>query len=195
MSHTSKTNKNIINNTNYLFKKSEESKLSFSERSGVTRSTIYKILNGEIQNIQRSTVEKIANFFGVSVKLLEDFDIASIDYAGEISQGNNNPISVPVIQESETSESFKKTISQLIANHRTTYCYTEEKNIICIQLSEDKKPFYSKGELIFIKRHFKGTENEPLAILKDGKVTITEEIKPDDVLIGYVIEERMIEQI
>nr|WP_238526183.1 helix-turn-helix transcriptional regulator [Candidatus Hamiltonella defensa] len=44
-----------------------ETKASFSERSGITRTTIYKILEGKVNKVQETTLHKIASFFGFLV--------------------------------------------------------------------------------------------------------------------------------
>lgn len=190
-----KTKDNIVKNINYLIKSREESKLSFSEKSGVTRSTVYKILDGKIKNIQKGTVEKVANFFGVSVKLLEEHDIASIEESENNPDGNINPISVPIIKESQLHKKFSRKISQLIVECDNTYCYTNERNIICIKLESDKKPYYLRGEMLFIRRFFKGNDDELLVTIRNKNIEIKGEIISDDLLIGYIIEERVDEKI
>jgi transcriptional regulator with XRE-family HTH domain len=188
-----KVNDCIVKNTCYLIKSREESKLSFSERAGITRSTIYKIINGNVKKIQRGTVEKIADFFGVSVKLLEEYDIASIE-ASEVYPGENiNPVCVPVIPESEIADIYTQKISKLLVDHASTYCYTIEKNIICVKLHSHKALGYSLNELIFIRRFFSGEGKSPVAIIQNGNLIIKEKPSPHDCLLGYIVEERMYE--
>ncbi|HGJ5884419.1 hypothetical protein [Arsenophonus sp.] len=62
MLHQKKIKENIINNTKYLLKSREENRLSFSENTGITRSTVYKLLDGKITKSQERTIERIANF-------------------------------------------------------------------------------------------------------------------------------------
>lgn len=47
---------NIIKNIEYLMRTRGETKASFSNRSGLTRTTLYKILDGRVNNVQQSTV-------------------------------------------------------------------------------------------------------------------------------------------
>ncbi|QBY46393.1 helix-turn-helix domain-containing protein [Arsenophonus nasoniae] len=79
MLHQKKIKENIINNTKYLLKSREENRLSFSEKTGITRSTVYKLLDGKITKSQETTIERIANFFGVSVKMLESVNIEDLE--------------------------------------------------------------------------------------------------------------------
>lgn len=43
---------NIIKNIEYLMRTRGETKASFSNRSGLTRTTLYKILDGRVNNVQ-----------------------------------------------------------------------------------------------------------------------------------------------
>lgn len=47
---------NIIKNIEYLMRTRGETKASFSNRTGLTRTTIYKILDGRVNNVQQATV-------------------------------------------------------------------------------------------------------------------------------------------
>lgn len=66
---------NIIKNIEYLMRTRGETKASFSNRSGLTRTTLYKILDGRVNNVQQSTVNRISDFFGVSCEEIEDYDL------------------------------------------------------------------------------------------------------------------------
>lgn len=184
------TKENIIKNTAHLIKSREETKFSFSERSGITRSTIYKILNGEVKNVQKSTVEKIANFFGVSVKLLEEADISLIEASEKNFDKNANPLSIPILNESQVWHLYNREISKLITEHPITYCYTIENNIIAIRLEKEKEPFFNNGEIIIVRRYFKGRDEELLVALNDKNIEIKKTLQPTDELVGHIIEER-----
>lgn len=70
---------NIINNIEYLIKSRGETKASFANRTGVTRATLYKILEGKVSNVQHSTITRIADFFGVSCEVIENSDLEHIE--------------------------------------------------------------------------------------------------------------------
>lgn len=187
---------NIIKNTEYLIKSREgNNKLSFSERSGVTRSTVYKILNGKINNIQKGTVEKIADFFGVSVKLLEESDIAYLEATESDYDRNANPLGVPIINESLIHGLYQESISKLVVNFPLTYCYSNKKNVIGIRLEKDIPPYFIRGEILLVRRFFQGEDDELLVVANDNKIQIKERISPSDELIGHVIEERSSEKV
>lgn len=186
---------NIIKNTNYLIKSREENILNFSTRSGITRSTVYNILDGKVKNAQRSTIEKIADFFGVSVKLLEESDIASIEESECNPDGNANPISVPIIGERQVYDLYQASMSKLIVDFPTTYCYTQKRNVICIKLEREKKPFFLSGEFLIVRRFFRGNDNELLVVLNNKRIEIKQKVTPLDTLVGHIIEERSGEEI
>lgn len=59
-----RNNKNDYFRTNvrYLIKSRGETQVSLCAASGLTRTTIYNILEGRVSNVQQSTVRKISDF-------------------------------------------------------------------------------------------------------------------------------------
>jgi transcriptional regulator with XRE-family HTH domain len=184
----------IIRNTEYLLKKTNENKLSFSQKSGITRSTVYKLLNGEIKRSQTTTIEKIADFFGVTVEMLETIDIESLDISEKVFSydGNRNPVCVPVIPEKMSSSLITMKIGELLLDNNLTFCYSEHTNIICLLLDKDKPPFYEKGEKLFIRRYYRTNDDSLYAFIKkeSSEVVISKEMIPSLFFLGSVFEER-----
>ncbi|MEX5669075.1 helix-turn-helix transcriptional regulator, partial [Pseudomonas neuropathica] len=83
----------LKNNIKYLIKSRGETRLSLSSSSGVTRTTIYNILEGKVVNVQQSTIRRISDFFGVSYKEIEviDFEEKEIIESSNSLHGNMNP--------------------------------------------------------------------------------------------------------
>ena len=102
MMHRRERSENLKNNIKYLIKSRGETQLSLCNSSGLTRTTIYNILEGKVVNVQQSTVRKISDFFGVSYEEIEtiDFEEKEIIESSISPQGNMNPAAVPVIKES-----------------------------------------------------------------------------------------------
>ena len=62
----------LKNNIKYLIKSRGETRLVFDAIPvGLTRTTIYNILEGKVVNVQQSTIRRISDFFGVSYKEIE----------------------------------------------------------------------------------------------------------------------------
>ncbi|MCZ2943295.1 helix-turn-helix domain-containing protein, partial [Acinetobacter baumannii] len=87
----------LKSNIKYLIKSRGETQLSLSNAAGLTRTTIYNILEGKVVNVQQSTVRKISDFFGVSYDEIEtlDFEAKEIIESSVSPQGNMNPAAVP----------------------------------------------------------------------------------------------------
>lgn len=68
--HRAEKNKNLKNNIRYLIKSRGETQVSLCVASGLTRTTIYNILEGKVSNVQHSTVRKISDFLGCPMKRL-----------------------------------------------------------------------------------------------------------------------------
>ena len=52
----------LRDNIQFGLHQGKETKASLSRKTGITRSTIYKILDGKVERVQAATVEKIADF-------------------------------------------------------------------------------------------------------------------------------------
>jgi len=101
--HRKEKNENLKSNIRYLIKSRGETQMSLCIASGLTRTTIYNILEGKVSNVQHSTVRKISNFFGVSYDEIERIDFEEkemLDRSLSI-EGNMNPAAVPVIKEGQ----------------------------------------------------------------------------------------------
>ncbi|WP_159084458.1 helix-turn-helix domain-containing protein [Dongshaea marina] len=175
---------NIIKNIDYLIKSRNETKFSFSERCGLTRTSLYKILDGKVQNVKHSTIERISDFFGVACDEIEYFDLEKIESQRKTISidGNKNPAAVPIIPQSCFCDSRNKTIGQLVTEHPLTYIYDDASEVIAIRLEKDYGNILSSGEVIVVKR---------IPVLVDGFLAlyVSEDkeliIKDDDTYVGF----------
>ena len=132
MMHRRERSENLKNNIKYLIKSRGETQLSLCHSSGLTRTTIYNILEGKVVNVQQSTVRKISDFFGVSYEEIEtiDFEEKEIIESSISPQGNMNPAAVPVIKESLLLQSLDKRIGELATIYPLTYYFGASFNLI-----------------------------------------------------------------
>lgn len=185
--------KNIIKNTEYLLRKNHENKLSFSQKSGLNRSTVYRLLNGEITKTQKTTVERIADFFGVNISIFESVDLESIDISENTLSfdGNKNPICVPIIPENDIFQVYQQKIGSLIINYPSTFCYSEDTNIICLSLQKNYPPMFYIGDKIFIRRLYKANHKGLFIFLSQkNELILTESFMKNENFLGIIIEER-----
>lgn len=188
--------KNIMKNTSYLLQTRGETKVSFSERTGLTRSTIYNILDGKINNVHKSTVSKIADFFGVTCEQLELYDLEEIERRNDTISidGNKNPSAAPIIPESELILSMKRTIGELTIKYPTTYFFKSDSNVIAMRVETRFSRLYYPGDLLLIKRNVPANI-EDVKLCKKGIETLLireakQELSQFDDLMGVIIEER-----
>lgn len=99
--HKKEKTEKLKRNVKYLIESRGETRMSLCNSSGLTRTTIYNILEGRVVNVQQSTIRKISDFFGVSYKEIEtvDFQEKEIIESTVSLHGNMNPAAVPVIRE------------------------------------------------------------------------------------------------
>jgi len=186
----------LKNNIKYLIKSRGETRLSLCNSSGVTRTTIYNILEGRVVNVQQSTIRKISDFFGVSYEEIEtvDFEEKEIIESSVSLQGNMNPAAVPVIRESLLIQSLNKRIGELAITHPLTYYFGNACNLIGVLLEREISGMNEPGDLLIVKKGLSSGNGEKLVYDKTTKkLFITNESCFDsDVIrvVGDVIEER-----
>ena len=187
---------NLKNNIRYLIKSRGETQLSLCNSSGLTRTTIYNILEGRVVNVQQSTIRKISDFFGVSYKEIEsvNFEAKEIIESSISLQGNMNPAAVPVIKESELIQSLDKRIGELSTIHPLTYYFGVACNLIGVLLENEISGANDPGELLIVKKGPSNGSGEMLVYDKvSKKLFITSEVilESDGVcVVGEIVEER-----
>jgi len=169
--------------------------LSLCNASGLTRTTIYNILEGRVVNVQQSTIRKISDFFGVSYKEIEtvDFEEREIIESSATPDGNMNPAAVPVIRERFLIQSLDKRIGELAISHPLTYYFGTACNLIGVLLENDIFGVNEAGDLLIVKKGLSNGDGDKLVydtITKKLAITTNDPDKDSITTIGVVIEER-----
>lgn len=194
--HRRERSENLKNNIKYLIKSRGETQLSLCHSSGLTRTTIYNILEGKVVNVQQSTVRKISDFFGVSYEEIEtiDFEEKEIIESSISPQGNMNPAAVPVIKESVLLQSLDKRIGELATIYPLTYYFGASFNLIGVLLENEISGMHESGDLLIVQKGASNSDREKLVYDKvTAKLSICHEGSIDTErvgVIGDVIEER-----
>jgi transcriptional regulator with XRE-family HTH domain len=186
---------NIIRNIKYLIKSRGETKLSFAERINLTRASLYKILDGKINNVQHSTVEKVANFFGTTYDIIEDCDLEKIEIKNNSIglSGNKNPSAIPIIPENNLINTANKSIGELTIIYPITYFFDNASNIIAISVGELLSSYFSRGSLLIVKRPpITVSDNLKIFITNSNKlITSHNESEGESRILGEILEERL----
>jgi transcriptional regulator with XRE-family HTH domain len=186
----------LKSNIKYLIKSRGETQLSLCNASGLTRTTIYNILEGKVSNVQQSTIRKISDFFGISYEEIEtvDFEEKEIIESSISPQGNMNPAAVPILKESQLMANMDKRIGELATCFPLTYYFGTSCNLIAVRLENDIKGMYEVGGLLIVQKGTITDEKEKLAYDKQTrKLLIMNEVvfDPDRIsVVGDIIEER-----
>ncbi|EXF95059.1 DNA-binding protein [Pseudomonas fluorescens HK44] len=194
--HKKEKIENLKNNIKYLIKSRGETQLSLCSSIGLTRTTIYNILEGKVVNVQHSTIRKISDFFGVSYKEIEsvDFEEKEIIESSVSLQGNMNPSAVPIIKESLLIKSLDKRIGELATIYPLTYYFGTASNLIGVLLESEISGVNGVGDLLIVKKGRVNGDKEKLAYdMRTKKLFITNDSFFDsDVVcvVGEVVEER-----
>lgn len=192
---------NIINNIEYIIKSRGETKVSFANRTGVTRATLYKILDGKVNNVHRSTITRIADFFGVTCDVIENHDLEHIELIEKTlsPDGNKNPAAIPIIPESEFLSKIESRIGNLVTLYPVTWFFGDVSNVVALQVENKIDNLFFPGDILIIKRKSLSvnkqlelfhSEEKGLFLKKDGDKSIRT-LCPDNLFIGSIIEERI----
>ncbi|WP_253365771.1 helix-turn-helix transcriptional regulator [Pseudomonas chlororaphis] len=186
----------LKSNIKYLIKSRGETQLSLCNASGLTRTTIYNILEGKVSNVQQSTIRKISDFFGVSYEEIEtvDFEEKEIIDSSISPQGNMNPAAVPILRESLLMINMDKRIGELAILHPLTYYFGASYNLIAVLLENGIKGLYEAGDLLIIQKGTSTDDKEKLVYDRQTKklFIINEPCSDSDrvLVVGDIIEER-----
>jgi transcriptional regulator with XRE-family HTH domain len=196
MMHKKEKTERLKHNIKYLIKSRGETQLSLCSSSGLTRTTIYNILEGRVVNVQQSTLRKISDFFGVSCSEIEtvDFEQREIVESSVSLQGNMNPAAVPIIKESLLFQSLDRRVGELAATHALTYYFGIACNLIGVLLENEISGINEPGDLLIIKKGASSGDREMLVYDKATKrlfITGAPCFDSDAVrVVGEIIEER-----
>ncbi|QLG91435.1 helix-turn-helix transcriptional regulator [Pseudomonas yamanorum] len=186
----------LKSNIKYLIKSRGETQLSLCNSSGLTRTTIYNILEGKVVNVQQSTIRKISDFFGVSYTEIEtvDFEEKEIIESSVSLQGNMNPAAVPIIKESLLISSMDKRIGELATLYPLTYYFGTSYNLIAVLLENEISGINEPGDLLIIQKGASSDDKEKLVYDRVTKrLFITNDVCASSermCVVGDIIEER-----
>lgn len=183
-------------NVRFLIKSRGETQVSLCAASGLTRTTIYNILEGRVSNVQQSTVRKISDFFGVSYEEIEQIDFEereALDRSISL-EGNMNPAAVPIIKEGLLLKCLDKSIGELVTLFPLTYYFGSAHNMLGVLLENECSSSYGAGDVLIINKgrvsktgdHLAyNTISYRLSLINEGGVGSSELC-----VIGHVVEER-----
>ncbi|POA59221.1 MULTISPECIES: helix-turn-helix transcriptional regulator [unclassified Pseudomonas] len=194
--HKRERTEHLKSNIKYLIKSRGETQLSLCNASGLTRTTIYNILEGKVSNVQQSTIRKISDFFGVSYEEIEtvDFEEKEIIESSISPQGNMNPAAVPIIKERLLMASMGKRIGELVTLYPLTYYFGTSANLIAVLLENEIPGVNEAGDLLIVQKGSSSDDKEKLIYDKlTTKLLISNDARSDSdrmIVVGDVIEER-----
>lgn len=194
--HRREKNEHLKSNIRYLIKSRGETQLSLCNASGLTRTTIYNILEGRVTNVQHSTVRKISDFFGVSYKEIEQVDFEekeavdqSISFAG-----NMNPAAVPIVPEDQLINCLGKTVGELVTLYPLTYYFGRGHNVLAVLLKHALVDINEPGDMLIVHKGVFEKGGDNLAYDSQTlKLCVLRELGEGEsgrCLVGRIIEER-----
>lgn len=196
MIHRREKTEHLKSNIKYLIKSRGETQLSLCSAAGLTRTTIYNILEGKVINVQQSTIRKISDFFGVSYDEIEtiDFEAKEIIESSVSPQGNMNPAAVPILKESLVIQNLDKRIGELATVYPLTYYFGTSHNLIAVRLEHAIPGINEPGDVLIVQKGSSSDGKEKLVYDRATKrmlITLEACAHSDRLcVVGDIIEER-----
>ncbi|ARB27656.1 helix-turn-helix transcriptional regulator [Pseudomonas tolaasii] len=196
MIHKREKTEHLKSNIKYLIKSRGETQLSLSSAAGLTRTTIYNILEGKVVNVQQSTIRKISDFFGISYDEIEtvDFEAKETIESSVSPQGNMNPAAVPILKESLVLQNLDKRIGELATLYPLTYYFGTSHNLIGVRLERAIPGANEPGDLLIVQKGVSSPGKEKLVYDRATKkmfITLEPCASSERLcVVGDIIEER-----
>lgn len=196
MIHRREKTEHLKSNIKYLIKSRGETQLSLCSAAGLTRTTIYNILEGKVVNVQQATLRKISDFFGVAYDEIEtiDFEAKEIIESSVSPQGNMNPAAVPVLKESLVIQNLDKRIGELATVYPLTYYFGTSHNLIAVRLEHAIPGINEPGDVLIVQKGSSSDGKEKLVYDRATKrmlITLEACAHSDRLcVVGDIIEER-----
>lgn len=152
--HRKERNEHLKSNIRYLIKSRGETQLSLCNASGLTRTTIYNILEGRVTNVQHSTVRKISDFFGVSYQEIEQVSFEEKEAVDQSISlvGNMNPAAVPIVKEDQLINCLSKTVGELVTLLPLTYYFGRGHNVLAVLLEHTLADINEPGDMLIVHK-------------------------------------------
>lgn len=196
----SKEKSNLLrSNLEHLLRSKGETQVAISESTGLNRTTIFKILDGRVASVQKQTLRKISDFFGVTMYELQHIDIATAEKinASISAYGNMNAAALPVIPLTSLIDQVTsgRSIGELTLFWPLTYYYGQGPNLIAVVMDKNPPDRYQIGDVLVIRKgvykstHLKFLYKQPGIFFTEAPTNV-DELAANVVVLGDILEER-----
>lgn len=169
----------LASNIQYLLDKNNINAYQLQEKSNIPQSTTFRITNGETKSPSGATVQKYANYFGISEADLRFKDLSEGSKAQE--DGDNFKMVkqesvryVPLLNFVQAGE-FCEYHDDAISNEfRPIFGEGYGKNVYWVELEGDSmEPDFKSGELVLIDPDMQPNPADYVVALKAGEKKVT----------------------
>ena len=169
----------LASNIQYLLDKNNINAYQLQEKSNIPQSTTFRITNGETKSPSGATVQKYANYFGISEADLRFKDLSEASKAQE--DGDNFKMVkqesvryVPLLNFVQAGE-FCEYHDDAISNEfRPIFGEGYGKNVYWVELEGDSmEPDFKSGELVLIDPDMQPNPADYVVALKAGEKKVT----------------------
>ncbi|AVJ19222.1 helix-turn-helix transcriptional regulator [Serratia sp. JUb9] len=186
-------------NLEHLLRSKGETQVSVSESTGLNRTTIFKILDGRVASVQKQTLRKISDFFGVTMYELQHVDIATAEKidASISVHGNMNAAALPIIPLTSLIEQINagRSVGELTLSWPLTYYYGHGPNLIAVAMDKNPPVRYRCGDMLIIRKGIYKSTNLKLLFKSNAgfftdALACVDEVDAGVIVLGDILEER-----
>lgn len=169
----------LASNIQYLLDKNNINAYQLQEKSNIPQSTTFRITNGETKSPSGATVQKYANYFGISEADLRFKDLSDVNKAQR--DGDNFKVVkqesvryVPLLNFVQAGE-FCEYHDDAISNEfRPIFGEGYGENVYWVALEGDSmEPDFKSGELVLIDPDIQPNPADYVVALKAGEKKVT----------------------
>ncbi|MGP5531195.1 S24 family peptidase [Psychrobacter celer] len=169
----------LASNIQYLLDKNNINAYQLQEKSNIPQSTTFRITNGETKSPSGATVQKYANYFGISEADLRFKDLSDVSKAqwdgDNFKVVNKEPVRyVPLLNFVQAGE-FCEYHDDAISNEfRPIFGEGYGENVYWVALEGDSmEPDFKSGELVLIDPDIQPNPADYVIALKAGEKKVT----------------------
>ncbi|PIJ68952.1 XRE family transcriptional regulator [Erwinia sp. OLSSP12] len=154
-----------------------------------------------MNNVQRATLTRIADFFGVSCEVIENHNLEHIELIEKTlsPDGNKNPAAVPVIPQSDLILSRERRIGYLAAHYPLTWFFGDVSNMVALLVEKNLNNMFYPGDILIIKRDCPAKMKQPALFysaekgifIRENDDSVIHLCQEGETLLGVIVEERI----
>ena len=180
----------------YLMSRQEINPSSLAKVTGLKQPTIHRVLKGDSEDPRTSTLQPIADYFGITVEFLRTVDMEAFHRSpesynqAEISRNLLRFRSIPIASTVKSNqEGYLEAIDQTQGDDSIEYQAKDQQTYALRVRGESMRPRVKSGEFIVLEPSIEAVPGDDVLIIcRDGRKILGELLycREDEVTLGSI---------